>query len=671
MGKKKARKYFFGIFEDGPVLKIAQLIVSNGHPILVDIKKTEMECSIYHDADRDHTPPPSAIAQEESNFETISDISFDDSGELDSVVNPHEHLLSIFPLNQGRISLNANDEKLMTHYLDRSLKSLSKRDLIKLSLLSQDDIRDKDVTWGLVQTAQDATCVLIHKGENRLFSYLQKYNQIQSERKYYYSLIDSNDISVVNAIRLNYEFNKEDDVLVLYLGYDYKKGILLKGEEFVKSLPILTSSDGIDLRREITSKLTLYQDELEIPHVERIIIAGEYCQDETIEAIASAFPSAQVERFRFSDLLFSENLTEELPEEELASYMIPISLAWKILAGKSVKLLQTNFLEKKVIKSQKLVQFSWHSGLMLTILLGLSFSSTNSLLELQTRLDMLETNVAQKKAEYEMLKSQFDPGPNIQAEITALQEELSQVKSFYNNKAIWSQIFEKLSHEFKNYPVSWLTNIQGNDAGFSITGTTTKQENIVHFAGIFPEGTIKSVQNSDYEDRTIWTFDIKYSYDPALPIVKSWIKDKEKAAEAVSDKTSKVKTVKSDPVVEMYRKVTESYFTFDQDNLIKHAREFIEKYPDNPLVTNCRYLMAEILYRQDKLAEAEELLNAVLTSESPMEPYALFKLAQIYGKTDRKYLAQVNLNLILTRFPKSDVIPRAQDFLKEIGGSDE
>jgi len=674
MGKKN-RKYYFGIFEDGPVLKIIQIINSNGHPILIDIKKTEMECSIYHEAGRNYDSQAPDINPEELTLDSLPDINLEESGELDSVISPHEHLLSVFPLNQGKIGLNANDEKLAVSYLDQSIRNMSRRDLIKYNLLNADEMRDKDVMWGLVQTAQDQTCILVHKGENRLFSYLQKYNQIQSERKYFYSLIDSNDISLINAMRMNYELDKEDDVLMIYLGFDYKKGILMKGKDFVKSLPILTSSDSVDLEREICSRLALYQDEMEIPHVEKVIVCGEYCQEEMLEAIANTFPAAKVERFKFSNLLFSEELEEELQEEELAAYVIPISLACKVLFSKSSQLIQTNFLEKKIIKSQKMVQFSWHSFLMLAILLGISFSFTNNILDLQNELKTLEVQHETKKNEYEKTKSEHDSGPEIQNEIQRLTVQFENMKSLYNNKAIWSQILEKLTREFDKYPISWLSKIQGNQEGFSIFGSTTKPENVVKISDCFPEGTIKSVMANEWETRDIWDFEIRYSYLPALPIVQSWSDKKTqktidvtKQDNVKSESIQKTRKTKRnmDPIYEKYQQITEEYNQYHHDEMIIHAQEFIKKYPESSLVSNCRYLIGEIKYRNGKIKEAEELFDHVLKVESSMEPYALYQLAQIYTQTKRPYLAIVNLNLLIKKYPQSDVIPKAEILLKKM-----
>ena len=677
---KKSRKYYFGIFEDGPILKIAQIINSNGHPILIDMKKTEMECSIYHEAGRNYDSQAPEIENAELSVDSLPDINLEESGELDSVISPHEHLLSIFPLNQGRIGLNANDEKLDVSYLDRSHRSLSRREIIKLNLVNADEMRDKDVMWGMVQTAQDQTCTIIHKGENRLFSYLQKYNQVQSERKYFYSLIDSNDISLINAMRMNYESDKEDDVLVIYLGFDYKKGILMKGEEFVKSLPILTSSDSLDLEREICSRLALYQDEMEIPHVEKVIVCGEYCQDQMLEAISNTFPSAEVKRFKFSNLLFSEELGEEMPEEELAANVIPISLACKILFSKSSQLIQTNFLEKKIIKSQKLVQFSWHSFLMLAILLGISFSFTNNTLELQKKRQILEMQLENKKTEYEKAKSDHDPGPEIQNEIQRLTTQFEKMKSLYNNKAIWSQIMEKLTQEFEKYPVSWLSNIQGNQGGFTISGSTTKRENIVKISNSFPDGTIKSVMSAEWEKRTIWNFEIRYSYLPALPIVQSWSDKKsqnrvdntkpeiKKPEIKKQDNTKKAisSSNKMNPEYKKYQQIIEEYYEYHHDDMIIHAQEFIKKYPNSSLAANCRYLIGEIYYRNGSIKEAEELFDQVLKVDSTMEPYALYQLAQIYLQTDRPYMAIVNLNVLTKKYPNSDVISKAKKLLNEL-----
>ena len=43
----KKNKYFFGVFEDGKSLKIAQLSVLEGKLSLVRLEKTKMEKSIY------------------------------------------------------------------------------------------------------------------------------------------------------------------------------------------------------------------------------------------------------------------------------------------------------------------------------------------------------------------------------------------------------------------------------------------------------------------------------------------------------------------------------------------------------------------------------------------------------------------------------------------------
>ncbi len=667
---RKLRKYFFGVFEDGPVLKIVQLINSNGHPILIDIKKTEMECSIYHDIGRRYESGETEQPNPEGELGSITEISMGDEGELDSVVSPHEHLLSIFPLNQGRLGLNANDEKLSIHYLDRSLRSLTRRDLIKLNLLSTEEMKDKDVMWGLVQTAQDQTCVIIHKGENRLFSYLQKYNQIQSERKYFYSLIDSNDISLINAIRMNYELNKEDDLLVIYLGYDYKKGILMKGEELVKSLPILTSSDTTDPEREICSRLALYQDEMEIPHVERIIVAGEYSQDAMLEAIANTFPAAEVERFKFDNdkLLFAENLGDELAEEELAANVIPISIAWKILLGKSNEVLQTNFLEKKIIKSQKVVQFSWHSVLMLAILMVLTYSFTTSIFTMQKQLNILKQSYLNKKLEYENLKTERDPGPNIQEQIYVLRSQINQLETLYQDKAIWSTIIELLSENFNKYPVSWLTNIQGNQAGFSIAGITSKQQNIVNLASIFPEGTIKSVHPKELEKQIVWVFEIRYNYPAALPIVEGWTAQNLLPVQSENSDLAKSENIKAstNPILMEYKNVIKAYDSRNFPLMIELAESFIIKNPDNYLVVNCQYLMGEIYQRQNNLEKAEKLLDQVLKKPGYVEPYALYKLAQVYYVTERLYLAQVLLNRITSSYPNNEILPKVNAFLQKL-----
>jgi TolA-binding protein len=178
----------------------------------------------------------------------------------------------------------------------------------------------------------------------------------------------------------------------------------------------------------------------------------------------------------------------------------------------------------------------------------------------------------------------------------------------------------------------------------------------------------------------VWSFEIRYNYLPALPIVQNWSETRQQKKisanrEEIRDNQAVVSLQKAatkiDPVFEHYRKITESYYEFKHDDLITIAKEFIDKYPQNTLATNSRYLLAEVYYNRDRIAESEELLDAVLMVESPMEPYALFKQAQIYAKTSRRYLAMVNLNLLIRKFTSSDVVPKAKDLLAELESAHE
>lgn len=345
-------KVIFGIFEDNPSFKIVQMRWYNGTAMLINLQKTMLDKSFY--ADR---PNQEFVVQdEETDLHLSSVLPFDhtttqaeqESDTSDSqIIPPESRLLDFFALDEGRIALNANDERLSVYQLNVSAQSKNIIRVINKEILNPDDRKNKQTVFGIIPQIGDNCTVIVHKGVNNLLDYLWRYNREHTAKRFFYTIMDPNDISLINILNANYDFPADTNALLLYLGFEYKRGILIRDGAFVKSFPIQTASHLFTNRDEIYSKLLLGLDEAQISDPQYLILAGENSKNEDVSYFQKKFPKTEVSRMTFKNMLVSEDESDPISEEDLAEYAIPIALAWKSMDSMNKKFINTNFLQKK------------------------------------------------------------------------------------------------------------------------------------------------------------------------------------------------------------------------------------------------------------------------------------------------------------------------------------
>ena len=80
----------------------------------------------------------------------------------------------------------------------------------------------------------------------------------------------------MNLVRMNYDLQPQDVSVVIYVGVEFTRLIFMRGDHFYQFAPILGEGyDSPNLQNTVYSRLLLEQDNLAIPRINRIILAGE------------------------------------------------------------------------------------------------------------------------------------------------------------------------------------------------------------------------------------------------------------------------------------------------------------------------------------------------------------------------------------------------------------
>jgi TolA-binding protein len=493
--------------------------------MLVNLQKTMLDQSFYADRPNMEFVQP----EKEADIQLSSVLQFEEtenpveqeSTMSDSqVVSPESRLLDSFPLDEGRIAINANDERLTVYPVNLSAQSKGLIRAINKDILKPEDKKNKQTVFGVIPQIGDACTVIVHRGANNLLDYLWRYNRVHTTKRFFYTLMDPNDISLVNIVNVNYDFPAEANILILYLGFEYKKGILMKNSAFIKSFPIQTASNLFTNRDEIYSKLMLEQDEAQLPNPQFIILAGENSKNDDVTYFQNKFPKSEVSRIFFKNMLVGEDAPDPITEEDLAEYAIPIALAWKSMDSGNKKFINTNFLQKKIIEGQKIFKLAWHGFIILFLLFFYTSYATKNFLVLNNELAHLKKSNVMLESEYRSYKSKVESNMAGLLSVASLQGQQQKVLELLKGKNEWGYVLNILANSVANHPMSWIVNLKSEKETFTIIGKTTKRTNILAFSQLFPEGKILKVTNEMVGKNLIWNFEMSFAYPKMETILK-------------------------------------------------------------------------------------------------------------------------------------------------------
>ncbi len=576
-----------------------------------------------------------------------------------------------------------------------TLKKKTTNKKLRKILLKKHEIQNANVTLDHFTGVDDEVIVFTHRGRLELLDAIKDINYSLTKKKFFYNHIDTNEVSLINLFNLNHPSIEDKYSLILYVGFEYKVGIVLKGGKFVKKFPIIiTGTSHENRRRAIFSKVMLEQDATEYDIIENVYFCGDFADDEDLEFFGKMFPetshisrfdAVQIEGFYNGDNLFSV--------DQMASYAIPISLAFKALFPKRVEIPGTNLIPSSIIESQKPFKLSWHGLIMLVGIFAISLYGTYVYANTLNNIKHVKSENAKIEATLKQSESMMFKIEDIRKELIQIEENISRVTDLVQNKNQWHYIIHKINQTFTEKSLSWLTQIESNQAGFGINGFTTDRENIVEFAELFPAGMVTSVSEIKIENVQVWTFKIQFNflYPETLPKIYSFAnqeenKLQEKSSYALNEplksnieKKSNTETkidkfdlnkidVKQDSVIiKAYNNAVATYFDGKVMEALPLFKDFREKYPEHTLAYNAKYFTGECYYNIGEYDSAEAIFNDILKIKGNKYGDALIMLGNTYRKRKDIARAKDYYYRIVNENLERNVVKIAKRKLYEIG----
>jgi hypothetical protein len=369
-----------------------------------------------------------------------------------------------------------------------------------------------------VQPAVDAVDVFYSSDRNLVCAVredgISLYRSIEDIRSFLHNripripLIDTSDVALMNLARANYGFAPDEVSAIIYVGVEFTRLLFLKGAEFFHFAPVLGEGyDSLNIQNTVYSRLLLEQDNLGIPRIDRILLAGESRRIAFDEFLKEQLPEVDIQYLR-TPYVDSSSLPAEL-QEQIPEYAVAIATAWKLLDEENPAFYPINLLPEFIREGQRTFKLGWHGYTLLLLIFFSTFYFTWQIGKLNSILNAKEEILKQKQ-------EQLAENRNLQAKIEGISEQIGRYKvalSVYDSLVPgydrWSRMLEKISSGINNVNSLWITELKSTqEDNVLVDGFSIFRSRLPKISRLYENTTLRQVLQKDIREKTVYSYQI-------------------------------------------------------------------------------------------------------------------------------------------------------------------
>ncbi len=482
-----------GLYADGYELKLAKLSLRHGQVVIDELQTTMLAAKLEEKR-------TAAVELHQLN-ESPDTFALPTSSEADASAGTDNNsvllaLLAKYPTSGYVLGYAVSEPSIYYHSLESDFglkgKKLKQRvaDELRMVRPVQPSLDSIDFFHG---TDKNLMCVVREDGMTML-RLLENVKPFLGKRLPKIALIEDSDVALLNLAKANYAFNPDDITAIVYIGVEFTRLIFMKGSDFFHFAPIIGEGyDTPNVQNTVYSRLLLEQDNMGIPKIDRVLLAGECGRIGFDSFLRDQLADVDVQYMRTPQL----NTTALAPEaqEQIPDYSIAIATAWKILEENKKAFYPLNLLPDDVREGQKTFKLAWHGYLLFIGVFLSTFFFTSwyaaQRLELETKTGTL-AHLETKVAENEKIKEQIT---GLNEQVARYNTALAIYDSLVPGAERWNKMVEALTKGVADIGSLWITDMKGLPDGTTvIQGYSVSRNRIPRIAALFEDATLTKVE---------------------------------------------------------------------------------------------------------------------------------------------------------------------------------
>ena len=504
-------KSVIGLFVDGLDVKLAHLVARKNRIIVQELRSATLITKLQEQKPAETMAP--AVGDSTDAFSlgegTTSEAVAESQSEDNNAVLLG--LLAQYPSNRYSLTYSLSEPAIYYHILesDFGLKGKKLKDRILEELKNIRAFQPAADAVDAIKTDEGNLLCVVREDGLSLINSLENVKGFIGGRIPFIPVIDSADISLMNTVRLNYDLQPQEVSVIIYVGVEFTRLIFMRGDHFYQFAPILGEGyDSPNLQNTVYSRLLLEQDNLAIPRIHRIILAGESKRIAFRDFLIQQLPEQEVEYLLAPRLDTTELTAEE--QDMLSEYAVPIGVAWRVLEPNNPLVYKVNLLPAEIREGQRVFKLAWHGYLLMLLL----FLST---LFFTWQIGQKSRDIRELRDVLTLKEGQRAENQTLAGSIQTLQEQLGRYKtslalydSLVPGSERWSKVLTQVSHGVEDLNSIWLSDFAAGQEGLiKINGFTVYRTRIPRLATLFDNSLLKDVNVQAIRDQTGYKYNIE------------------------------------------------------------------------------------------------------------------------------------------------------------------
>ncbi|HEX9006268.1 MAG TPA: hypothetical protein VF889_03160, partial [Bacteroidota bacterium] len=426
-------------------------------------------------------------------------------------------LLGSYPAQKYSLTYSLAEPAIYYHVIDHDfgLKGLKLKNRILEELHKLRAFQPAPDAVDTIRTEEGGLLCIVREDGLSLFNQLEGIKSFIGGRLPLIAGIDSADVSLMNVVRRNYEMAEEEVTVIVYVGSEFTRLIFMRGDHFYQFAPILGEGyDSPNLPNTIYSRLLLEQDNLGLPRIHRIVLAGESHRIDLKTFLLGQLPDHVIDYLQLPELD-----TSALPPDKAAdvsAFAVAIGAAWRHLVPSDNSFYRINLLPDDIREGQRVFKLAWHGYLLLALL----FCST---LFFTWQISAKSREIKELRDGLTLKESQQAENMQLANSIGSLQQQLDRYKaslalydSIVPGSQRWSRVLTRLSHGVEDLNSLWVTDFNASrEPAFTITGYSLHRTRIPRISALFDNTTLKEVAVQAIRDQEVYKYTIEIPAPPA------------------------------------------------------------------------------------------------------------------------------------------------------------
>ena len=504
-------KSVIGLFVDGLDVKLAHLVARKNRIIVQELRSATLITKLQEQKPAETMAP--AVGDSTDAFSlgegTTSEAVAESQSEDNNAVLLG--LLAQYPSNRYSLTYSLSEPAIYYHILesDFGLKGKKLKDRILEELKNIRAFQPAADAVDAIKTDEGNLLCVVREDGLSLINSLENVKGFIGGRIPFIPVIDSADISLMNTVRLNYDLQPQEVSVIIYVGVEFTRLIFMRGDHFYQFAPILGEGyDSPNLQNTVYSRLLLEQDNLAIPRIHRIILAGESKRIAFRDFLIQQLPEQEVEYLLAPRLDTTELTAEE--QDMLSEYAVPIGVAWRVLEPNNPLVYKVNLLPAEIREGQRVFKLAWHGYLLMLLL----FLST---LFFTWQIGQKSRDIRELRDVLTLKEGQRAENQTLAGSIQTLQEQLGRYKtslalydSLVPGSERWSKVLTQVSHGVEDLNSIWLSDFAAGQEGLiKINGFTVYRTRIPRLATLFDNSLLIEVNVQAIRDQTVYKYNIE------------------------------------------------------------------------------------------------------------------------------------------------------------------